>query len=349
MKFAKIFIPCCLFFVIVSISFISCRDDFITPPNNEPAVIDSAFFDWEFIHIPAQDIFDIYAADSDNVFVLGNPQVYHVKDTTVNIIGNFNKMRYIQGTGVNNFFIGGSYLVNNISYSRIVSWNGSNFSEIQTPLDSSGPICAIYTNNENDVWFSTASNKVYNYSNSIIKTTYLPDNIDFSDFYVKDNKLYLMAQRVRNTVDIFYAFIFEDSTWKIAASDTLTDSSDITGIDIVGDDFVQYRKKSIYLFTGNSWVKAYETPDIAIVHGAGRSVEDFLSTGYLSYEVYSKFFYRINNQWYYQNNFLPPFGIINTQIARIIFKDDQYFSFFLNRFDNYLIKARYRKVVANGQ
>jgi hypothetical protein len=343
-------VPLLFIFIFSLIVFHACKDDPVTPANNEPALIDSSFFDWQYIHIPAQDIFNIYAADSDNVFVLGNPEIYHVNDTNVSVIGSYNMMRYIEGTSVNNFFIGGGYLINSISYSRIVRWNGSNFSEIQTPLDSSGPVIAIYPENENETWFSTSSNKVYNYLNGNLTTTYLPDKINFSKFYKKDTKLYLIGLTIRNPIDLFYAFVFENNEWRTITQDTMFENSDITDwTNVVGDDFLRYGKKTVYSFSGNSWQNICTTPDFEIFQAGGYSKENFLSAGLLNNNVIPKVVYRINYKWYLQDNFLPPYPVAMAPIAKLVLKDTRYFGFFVYRYNNYLFKGSYRKVVTNGQ
>ncbi len=156
MKFAKIFIPCCLFFIFLSISFNSCSDDIVAPTGNQ---IDSARFTWTADTIYWHLLVGAWACEPNILFIVdyGNDLLklenHNITEFT---FSNFYP-RTITGISNNEIYIGGGKYDNNgLFVPHLKKFDGFQFTDFEINIPNIGDaLFKSCAKNSNEIWFGT--------------------------------------------------------------------------------------------------------------------------------------------------------------------------------------------------
>ena len=156
------------------------------PPFQTDSTNDT-LFNWQYMNIPGYYFVDLCAYDTNNVYLLfpfglvtvhGNiysETLFNDTDFYANKINAFD---------MSNIFIGGQahgvFTVN----SKLKKWNGTGFTDIIIPQDSSNGIHDILVKGAADVWFATKSNKIYHYDGTLLSTYFLSNRIVYPTLFL---------------------------------------------------------------------------------------------------------------------------------------------------------------------
>ena len=298
--------------IILTFLFSSCSDDNPVKTTNPPPVVDTldSLFTWQFLNIPGYFIEDIYVYDTNNIYlaipagivaVHGNNYFpIYVNDTAfaVNVIGGYDN---------SNIFLGGSNPW--IFKSRLKKWDGSNFSDILLPLDSSVGVENILVRTPDDVWIGVGRDKIYHYDGFSIQTYDLLSRVLGPTFFADSvGTLYLFGSSPTSpSTSIFYVYKFDGTQWQVVESDGNNNMTDY--VNICGSTVVRSAKDGIYKFTSTSWelITSFINMQIDIVGGKS-SHELLLSGGIINNSGYSEDIYHWNGEKLAkQKNYHPPF------------------------------------------
>lgn len=151
----------------------SCGDDAVVPPSvNE---FDPPRYNWTVDTINA-DLSDIWAADSNNVFLSDVLRgLFYYNGITYQI---FNyppgvAVDAMDGYDKNNVFLGGSIGSPPARYLNLIKWNGSVFEQIYVS-DTNSPhaIISIFVKSPLEIWFGTTGGRVYRYNGISVDVFY---------------------------------------------------------------------------------------------------------------------------------------------------------------------------------
>lgn len=336
------------FLIILSFLLSSCKDEIVTPPPEEPVIKDSAMFDWEYTLFNPGYIYDLYAADTDKVFISASSGVYYYDGSTFTIIDystpDFN-IDVINGTDPTNVYFGGGGTAQYITHARLKKWNGSIVQEIQMPDDSSRYLTNIFIRTLNEIWISTYSNKIYKYDGVNIETHYIP--FDFLNsikiFEGVSGNLYIFGWRGYNTTDeIHYLLEFKNNIWSIILVDTVTTNSELRlESNVCGSDLVRNGTSHFYYFIPNFWSQIPGEIDFEGLSFSGKSKDDFMCSGQ-SENIHWKMYVHRDGVWYGQSNYQPPPPMLLIPLYTLSYIKGYYFGIYDDFDYNYLVKARPR-------
>lgn len=141
--------------IIFAVNLISCGDDTVTVVEEE---FDPPRFNWRSVEVPNTGYADIWALDTNNIFLLNQYYqcIYRINNgviSTYNIAPyGFNQM---QGISNNEIYIFGS--TNGITPS-IIKWDGAGFTSYPTNITMTGSMGINnkhFLRNSNEIWICT--------------------------------------------------------------------------------------------------------------------------------------------------------------------------------------------------
>ena len=154
---SKIILKIAVFLTVIlaAVNFISCGDDTVTVVEEE---FDPPRFNWRSMELPNTGYADIWALDTNNIFLLNHYYqcIYRINNGVISTynIGpyGFNQM---QGISNNEIYIFGS--ANGITPS-IIKWDGAGFTSYPTNITMTGSMGINnkhFLRNSNEIWICT--------------------------------------------------------------------------------------------------------------------------------------------------------------------------------------------------
>jgi hypothetical protein len=345
-----------VFVLMVSIAILSCSEDPVSPPPpDETLITDSSFFDWN-IQVAYGSItegYQFYVADTNKVFVAGNIFLTFFDNGTPRQLSYHSVnpdfwAKCVNGTSENDVYIGGTYDNGLERNAQMMHWNGSSFSIIDFPNDTSWNANNIEIASSNDIWISTDRSFIYRYYNQVIYTYRLDSGyiggsivIDiWGNIFASYSKYIYSAGSSYKW--IFHLYRFNGNTFNIIQNDTLnSETSEVTSnLGKIDTDLIRTGRTGIYYYTANNWLKFVNTNNsvnaLRSVAGSNRNNIVFLES-----EVnYGFFVYHFNGSKIYRQpaNYPIPF------IFRVQHKYKRYYmasSDFLD-YATYLYTAKFK-------
>lgn len=202
--------------IITAINFISCGDDTVTVTENE---FDPPRFNWRSFELQNTGYADIWAQDTNNIFLLNH--IYHSlyklhnRNISTYYIGNYG-LNQMQGISNNEIYIFGCE--SGIT-PTIIKWDGAGFTYYPTNITmpgSSGVNNKHFMRNSNEIWICTKKGIArfdgvnYNYFD-YGDSTMTPDGIFLSE---RNSIQYFCSKVVDSTGEIEQAlYELQDNTF----------------------------------------------------------------------------------------------------------------------------------------
>ena len=281
--------------------------------KNTSQIKDSSLFNWKLISTGVTAIYNIYVADTNNVFFESGPLLgYYDGDSIKYITETQNHFRVcIDGFNSQNVYFAGFMNVNP-PHSALEKWNGSSIENIQFPsYDTNTTLQNILVTGPDNVWIIVLPHYIYHYENSTFTLYDLTIHDLFQPEFFKDqlNNLYLFGSiGISNNTNIFYTFKLNGNSWDNILKDTLVEyTSELTLIKgKCGKDYMRYGLHGVYIFNGNGWSLAAQVPDINMNVFAGENGLKFLSGGNTSTDRNDKLYFYTGSEFLLQSNFVIP-------------------------------------------
>lgn len=321
--------------VLMLIAFsLSCdKDDVIVNPPNDPQILDSNFFDWQYIEINGANIGStMFIADTNKVFIEGFPYSLYYNN------GVFQKIYYndpdfisytVNGVDKNFILFGGSTEYPKMN-SKLKVWKDNTIINIQMPNDSSQGISYILPISVNELWMATQSNIIYHYFNNVIYTHKIDSGFKGGYLsYDSYGNLYSFSKKYLNFSDfVLNVSKFENNNWISLLSDTLTQNSELSMmIGKINSTPFRRGKDGVYYFSIISCIKLFSTyGELESNHIGGSNLNNLLLFGWTAIHpnVYLKILYYDGKHLYRQNNHIFP-------------EDQYYVTFITNKFGRFYL------------
>ena len=256
-KYLSIFFP-----LLITLFFISCGDDPVTPVNPEDTVLDTLdMYDWSLDTIEGHVLNNIYVADSNSIFMTGNGNTmlyYNGKSFSEFNYAEPNFSAYcISGYSKDNIFVGGgTYTDPGPSRLSLEVWNGSMFSVQNFPNDTSYQVDGAYVLGYGEAWLKTAEHSVFHYNNGISQKYEFDSLLGAGYFYkTENNTLYFFANREYLYTSVSTGYKFVNNSFQKIYSDFSNMTNELgPSISIFGNDAMRWGR-AVYYFQNENWSK----------------------------------------------------------------------------------------------
>jgi hypothetical protein len=331
-----------------SVSFYSCTKENPTTSNG-PLIVDSNIFFWHVDTLHMIPTGDFYIADTNNIFVPGEPYALYKKDGIISYIDykdNSFGCTCVSGSNINNVYFGG--IDKSTSKSKLKKWNGNTIMDIPIPFDTMTYIGNIFAISDNDVWMITIRTRINSYILHYVNGSFdikrLDSDLSGGVFFTDNNgSLFLLAGKPMpdNNYGI-YILKLENNNWKVVCNDYINNSSEMGDyIGFSGDKILRGGSSGIYYFTGNNWDKFIGTGNNIAprFNAAGDSPQNIMFIGLFN-EVQTLIFY-------YDGNIIYKLPYPANIYANYSYMKYQSGIFYLTTFEggspNYLVTAKLKK------
>ena len=328
-----------LIMLSISLMFASCEQDPVVPPPPEPdpEIEDSNFFDWRVDTLWNILIYDYFVCDTHTAVLAGDLYGIIHKNGVIS-----KKLRYhdkfpafavasVNGSDENNVYFGGQDV--NENREMLIHWNGVDFKEINLPERIPGYIRIVENASENDYWLSSSNNKskIYRYNNFVMTSYYFDVGADSciwkSNFaeVTEDGKVYVIIGKTYSlSTNVYFVYLFNGNTFDFIRKDSIVNNNGIPygGLFSIKNDLTFGSKTGLYLLSGNEYVKFLDFKNLIFLasRGAGESLTGFMFLGQ-SKTGNMHLFYVQGNKFYRQSGF----WVGNLELAPIFYKYGRYY------------------------
>ncbi len=279
----------CITAIILSIGIYACnKDNGVQPkPQEDPLVIDSNVFDWKYDTIRSTRINNIYAVDTNDIFMSGNPYAVRIKSGKkyrINYNDNDFTSLCVNGTNENNVYFGGAPYWSNISLkSKLKKWNGTAVEDIPIPNDSSRGIQDLLPVTDNDLWALCELNIIYHVSGSDVKSYKLMGGFRGNHIF-QDNNGNIYASMYEDyggsgekSIRIVYKYDRIPDKWNMVEVDSEGYYFGIHEVCILDKKLIGKSPTEFCYFTEQGWVtiKTFG-PQYHPKGGAGNNINDMI-------------------------------------------------------------------------
>ena len=330
-----------LLFPLLLISSCSEEEIPVNPPQNNPLIYDSSYFEWDYDTIHVSPQINFFIADTNKIFIPQGIYLAYLNNgvTTYINIGDPDFRGFCaNGTDINNVYIGG---VNSIHLSSSLKrWDGVFIKDIAMPVDTATFIRSIEIISPNEIWLSTNENIIYHYLNNNFVSYRFDENLKAGYVY-KDNSGNLYSRfydPIPGDYDYLYMYKFENNKWELVCKDSANRQTGI-GYVIGFSDKKMLRSgiDGIYCFNGFGWSKYIHLGNIIKPHiAAGENERNILIHAEYINDDYR--FYFDGNHIYRLPNKDMPYVAINT----MQFKYNRFYTsthIFGRKYDSYIGKT----------
>ena len=331
----------------------SCSDDPLTP-QDPPGGIDTVeMYEWDIDTISGFLLYNIYVADSNNIFFEGpggNMMYYDSKNyTAIPYNDPTFSSRSIDGFNENNVFISGVHYVSpGPAKPSLKIWNGSGFQGYEFPNDTGQSMLNVTAVGYNKAWMHNVFHDIYYFDNGNFTRYSVDSLLGGCVFYVSpNNETYLFSTGrgyMSYSINIGYKLI--GNRFEIIYVDSVSTYSNLTGVYFPSKPFIfggGYR--AINIFNNNSWSLLCETANFYPDGVCSNTLNNLICYGE-SPSFWQDMFLWDGQKWSIEKNFYYFYRRgefpICAQASRMFMVDDKVYLNYNNfdRYSSYLLKGK---------